>query len=142
MSNNEIVSNETLNNRELVYTKDNNGAIESAGYSISSELMKLGIPIMETISKKGGSNSQQNSSKVSERFKNLAIPVGLLLMHQNPIHHYTQTNSDEVVDDTLYNKLLTLATDDTKNKNVNKHKKTKHNKHNKSNKKTKRKVKK
>lgn len=142
MSNSEIVSNETLNNRELVYTKDNNGIIQTAGYSISSELMNGGVPIMETISKKGDLNTQQHGGKVSDRFKNLAIPVGLLLMHQKPIHHYTQTNSDEVVDDTLYNKLLSLATDDTKNKNGNKQKKTKHNKHNKSNKKTKKKGKK
>lgn len=141
MSDKDIVSNEVLNNNELVYTRDNNGHIQSAGYSINSELMKSNIPLIETLSK-NFSNTKQSGGKVSERFKELAIPVGLLLMNQKPIHHYTQSNSDEIIDDTLYNKLLLLASDNTKDKNVNKKRKTKHNKHNKSNKKTKKRNKK
>jgi hypothetical protein len=80
--------------------------------------------------------------KISERFKDLAIPVGLLLMQQKQINHYTQSNKDEVIDDTLYNKLLSLASENDKQPNVNK-RKTKHtNIKNKSNKKTKKRTKK
>jgi hypothetical protein len=138
----ETISNEYLNNKELVYTRDTSGNIQSAGYSINSELMKAGTPIMETKSS-NNLNTNQFGGKISERFKDLAIPVGLLLMHQKQINHYTQTNSDEVIDDSLYNKLLSLASENEKQMNGNKHKKTKHsNRKNKSNKKTKKKTRK
>lgn len=140
MSNKDIVSNEVLNNKELVYTRDNNGNIQSAGYSINSELMKYGMPIMESLSNEN-SNTKQTGGKVSERFKDLAIPVGLLLMNQKPIHHYSQSNSDEIIDDTLYNKLLSLASD-VKDKNANKKRKTKHNRYDRYNKKSKKRSKK
>ena len=149
-SKSEIISNEVLKNTEFVYTRDKNGGIQSAGYSINSEIMKIGIPIMETNGFNNHSNyfSQQISNtkqvggKVSERFKDLAIPVGLLLMHQKPINHYIQTNSDEVIDDTLYNKLISLASESDKQPTINKQRKTKYNRKNKSNKKSKKRSKK
>jgi hypothetical protein len=142
MSNKEIISNEVLSNKELVYTRDDTGSIQSAGYSINSEIMKSGMSIMETknvsFNESSNSNTKQLGGKVSERFKDLAIPVGLLLMHQKPIQHYIQSNinKDEIIEDSLYNKLISLASENDLKKNI-KRKNTKHNRKNKSNKKTK-----
>jgi len=140
----ETISNQYLNDKEFVYTRDNTGNVKSAGYTINSELMKAGMPVMESKSSHNNSNTNhsQLGGKISERFKDLAIPVGLLLMQQKQINHYTQSNKDEVIDDTLYNKLLSLASENDKQPNVNK-RKTKHtNIKNKSNKKTKKRTKK
>lgn len=131
-----IISNEILGENEFVYTRDKDGGIQSAGYRINSEIMKAGMPIMETNgslynNSRQNSNTNQLGGKVSERFKDLAIPVGLLLMHQKPIHHFIQTNTDEIIDDSIYNKLISLASETGKDTNENKQRKTKHNNKNK-----------
>lgn len=144
----EIFGGNELVEDDLVYTRGHKGGIQSAGYRINSEIMKAGMPIMETKGKLNDnshqkSNTNQSGGKVSERFKDLAIPVGLLLMNQKPIKHYVQSNSDEIIDDTLYNKLISIASENEKLKNVNKVRKTKYNnRHKRSNKKSKKRVKK
>ena len=91
---------------DLVFNTDKNGNITAGGFSIDSCLLKSGVSPITTINngpKKGGS--------VSSIFNNLAVPAGLLYMQQSLATSYTSNNGNETISDTLYDKLLNLATD-------------------------------
>jgi len=91
---------------DLVFNTDKNGNITAGGFSVDSCLLKSGVSPITTINngtKKGGS--------VSSIFNNLAVPAGLLYMQQSLATSYTSNNGNETISDTLYDKLLNLATD-------------------------------
>ena len=95
-----------LKSDDLVFNTDKNGNITAGGFSVDSCLLKSGVSPITTInsgSKKGGS--------VSSIFNNLAVPAGLLYMQQSLATSYSSGNGDEIISDTLYDKLLNLATD-------------------------------
>lgn len=112
-----------IDRNELVFYTDK-GNIQSGGYKIDNILMNNDMPAMVT--KNSGKKYKNDSENVSDVFKDLAIPAGLLYLQQPPVTKYPQKNSgDEVVEDSLYNRLLKMASEESE-RNINKkHKKTK-----------------
>lgn len=94
---------------DLVFNTNENGDIIAAGFSVNSCLLKSGGSPITTIN--GGSRGGNN---VSDIFNNLAVPAGLLYMQQSLVTAFPSENRDETIPDTLYDKLLNLATDEPK----------------------------
>lgn len=102
-------------NEMVVHRNNESGEIQSAGFSIQSELLKRGEPPLKTLN----GNSQKGGS-VSALLKDLAVPAGLFLLQQN-YPDFTRDGSsavfdtntsvveDDVVQDSLYDKLLKLS---------------------------------
>ena len=115
----------------VFYQKD--GKIMSGGFSIENIFLKMNQPALNTIN----SNKPQTGGSVSSIFKDLAVPAGLFHLQQNPTKHFLPSTfgSNEVVEDTLYDKLLKLMEPDndkrkkqTKKGKISKNNKTKRNK--------------
>jgi len=98
-----------LKSDDLVFNTDKNGNITAGGFSVDSCLLKSGVSPITTIN-----NGSQKGGSVSEIFKNLAVPAGLLYMQQSLATSYSSGDGDEIISDTLYDKLLNLATDKPK----------------------------
>ena len=85
----------------------NDGKIMAGGYSVNSILLNDQQPAM--YQKEGGKSKHE---KVSDRFKNLAVPAGLLYINEsvseNTIINDAKIN-DAIINDDLYEKLLDLA---------------------------------
>ena len=80
--------------------------------------------------------NSQKGGNVSDIFNNLAVPAGLLYMQQSISSSFPSNNKeDEVITDTLYDRLLGLATGDDKSEKKRQTRRKK-NKNNKNNKKT------
>ena len=133
---------ESLSEQEMIYNKDGD-KIMAGGYSVNSLLLNEGMPAMYS----GGKKTTYSHDKVSDRFKHLAVPAGLLyindiMINKNTKQNYKNDSDSEVVNDELYEKLLKLAQDDNKHeikvRKFTRHKKGKSQKV-KNNKKTKRK---
>ena len=111
---------------EMVYNKEDD-KIMAGGYSVNSLLLNQGIPAAYA-DHVGGKGGKHEDEKVSDRFKHLAVPVGLYLGSN---YSNTKQNSKKmqnsaessVINDDLYEKLLKLAEG-----NSNEHKKEKHTK--------------
>jgi hypothetical protein len=72
-----------------------------------------------------------NSSAILNGLKNLAVPAGLLYLQQSLSRNYLETDKDEPISDSLYDKLFNLASfSDSSNKSAT-HKKTRTNVNNK-----------
>ena len=50
-----------------------------------------------------------NTSAILNGFKNLAVPAGLLYLQQSLSRNYLETDKDESISDSLYDKLFNLA---------------------------------
>jgi hypothetical protein len=98
-----------LKSDDLVFNTDKNGDITAGGFSVDSCLLKSGVSPITTIN-----NGSQKGGSVSEIFKDLAVPAGLLYMQQSLATAYSSGNGDEIISDSLYDKLLNLATDKPK----------------------------
>lgn len=115
MSNEESV----FNKNDFVYLK-NGDSIESSGYKINSLLMNEKIPPLKTMN----SGAQVAGGSVSSLLNDLAVPAGLLLIQQKAQKHYKDDNDNDtnkVVDDDLFDKLLKMA-GPNKNKKLTKRK--------------------
>jgi hypothetical protein len=95
-----------LKSDDLVFNTDKNGDITAGGFSVNSCLLKSGVSPITTIN-----NGSQKGGSVSTIFNNLAVPAGLLYMQQSLATAYSPENGDETISDTLYDKLLNLASD-------------------------------
>jgi hypothetical protein len=114
-------NNSIIDKNELVFYSEK-GNIQSGGYTINNILMNSNIPAISTNNK--GSKSDLNS--VGSIFKDLAIPAGLLVLQQpDRIKYPNASSNDNVVEDSLYNRLLKLASDDETSKTGKKKHKTK-----------------
>lgn len=115
--------------KELVVT-NKNGKMTGNGYTIESLLMHSGISPMLTgndvnTDQKGGSSSIGVGGKFSDLFRSMGIPVGLSYALSNDVmngadsgNHKTVTmdkESNGMVADSLYDKLLELAGPPQKN---------------------------
>ena len=92
---------------DLIFYKENN-QIMSGGYSIDSILLKEGIAPMTTLNNllSGG-----NKEQVSNLFENLAVPAGLLYIHQKPKfneHNYDEPCDHCVLSDDIHDQLFAL----------------------------------
>ena len=121
-----------FNPDDLVFYQEA-GKIMSGGFSINNMFLSGNQPALKTIN----SNKPQTGGSVSSIFKDLAVPAGLFHLQQNPTNHYLPSTfgSNEVVEDTLYDKLLKLMEPDndkrkkqSKKVKISKNNKTKRNK--------------
>ena len=91
---------------ELVFNSDENGTINSGGFSVNSIMMKAGMsPIMTLNNQNGGGD------KVSDLFNNLVIP-NWALSYDNRMTggKYDDTDdSDSDVEEDLHDKLIDLV---------------------------------
>lgn len=103
-----------IDHEDLVF--NDNDSIQSAGFSVSSIMMKAGMsPIMtmnvntDNIMQNGGSN------KVSDLFQNLAVPNWATMYSMKGGEYKEEYNkkykddSDSDIDDELHDKLLDLV---------------------------------
>jgi hypothetical protein len=117
-----------LTANDLVLQKKG-GRIISGGYTVNSILMQNNIPAIQTLNhpnhknitggnlKKGTKGIKNgkiatHSHKVNHMFNNLAVPAGLLLLQQNTntnIPLYDTKNTNEAINNKLYDSLLKLV---------------------------------
>lgn len=117
---------------DMVFNSED-GKIMSNGYLINNIFLNSNQSDLNT------NNSEiHGGGSISSIFKDLAVPTGLLYLQQKPTNHYRSSTfgENEVVDDTLYDKLLKLIEpDDIKKKQpTKKRKKSKNNKTKRNNK--------
>jgi len=75
-----------LSGDDLVYYKEN-GRVMSGGFDINSILMKQGISPFSSLNSNELPVSQSGGSSVSNLFKSLAVPSGLLYLHEKKKSH-------------------------------------------------------
>jgi hypothetical protein len=86
-----------LGKDELVLYRNNNGIASAGGFKVTSFIDSAGQD-MKKLS--GGGLSV---------FKDLAVPAGLFLVQRAAVNNFTTTNSEQVIDDKLYSKLVDLV---------------------------------
>ena len=132
--------------KDLVFYKDKDGSYMSGGYSIQSELFESvvnrvnegdGLGVMGDVTTDNNTklssftNSQTGGSTIlmSEVFKNLAVPTGLLFLqqtfprtqHKDDIKKNTisgSNNGQDIYEESLYDKLVSMVSPNKK-KNYN-----------------------
>ena len=92
---------------DLVITKEGKNVM-SGGYKIDNIFLQNNISPFKT-----DNSSNQEGGNVSSMFANLAVPAGLLLLQQKTnkktfSNMYNKENN-EIVDSSLYDKLLNIA---------------------------------
>ena len=104
-----------MDDLDMIYNTTD-GKTMAGGYSVNSILLNEQQPAMYNDEQLGG-KSKDNIGKVSERFKHLAVPAGLLYINDsNGINDSKDRNIIEetsIINDELYEKLLALAQSDT-----------------------------
>jgi hypothetical protein len=117
--------NKEFSGEDMVLNKNKDGVIQSGGYKINSILISRNMMPMKTINdkKSNKSNNSNNSNTkpelVSQLLSDFAVPAGLLYLTSNAsstTSNYQTDTSDEVIDDSLYDKLMKLAEETTKSK--------------------------
>ena len=111
-----------ITSEDLVITKEGKNVM-SGGYKIDNLFLQNNISPFKT-----DNSSNQEGGNVSSMFSNLAVPAGLLLLQQKT-NKKTFSNmynkaSSEVIDSSLYDKLLGIASG-KKEKKVKKERKRK-----------------
>ena len=93
---------------DLIFYKEN-GKILSGGYSIDSILLKNNISPMTTLN----TNQMGGGKNVSSSFENLAVPAGLLYLHNSKTKNDNDFNNEYQehvpLNDDLHDKLFKLA---------------------------------
>lgn len=118
------VDNSEINNNSKIVEDDDfifykeNGKIMSGGFNVESILLKKNLSPISTYN-----YNNIQTSNVSDLFKNLTIPSGLYFFEQKSIpcdgYKYddnSDDNNEEVIENSLYDKLLSLYTVDNINK--------------------------
>lgn len=104
---------------DLVYT-NNNGEINAAGFKINSHLMSQGESALQIVGNDGQKGGGiMGAAAVSDMFKGLAVPAGLLYLQQNVGKKYNTKSNRETLEPGLFEKLLDFASD-TPNKKTSK----------------------
>lgn len=105
-----------MDDLDMIYNM-NDGKIMAGGYAVNSILLNDQQPALYQQGGKG-------TKKVSDRFKNLAVPAGLLYINDNASDNsqINDNESDAIINDALYEKLLHLAGPEIKH-TADKHKK-------------------
>ena len=106
---------------DFVYTKDEDGKIQTNGYTIENMFLENNIPLV----KRGKKGKQQGGGIFN--VSTLAVPFGLYLMQRASIpesKYIKEEQKVEFMDESLYDKLVNLVSPN-KNKNTSKKSKTK-----------------
>lgn len=135
-----------MNEHDLVFTKDRDGNIKSAGYVIqplSTTIMSTEynseFPMEESYEENENIHNQEGG-RLSTLFGNLAVPAGLFYLQQTfqPDKSLkTLKNNTNIIEESLYDKLLNMV-DIKKQKRYNKQTRKQEQKKKQKNKKTKR----
>jgi hypothetical protein len=102
-----------MNDDDFVFNKSSDGKISSAGFTIDSILMQKGQPALLT--RNGG--HIQTGGNVSDLFKDLAVPAGLVSFTPKQIGgnlHTNIVNNDVVIPEDIHEKLLKMVEVDGK----------------------------
>jgi hypothetical protein len=101
---------------DLVYT-NNNGQINAAGFKINSHLMSGGESALHVVSDKAQAGGGiMGAAAVSDMFKGLAVPAGLLYLQQNFGKKYPTKSNRETLEPGLFERLLDFASDTKKSR--------------------------
>ena len=101
---------------DLVYT-NNNGQINAAGFKINSHLMSGGESALHVVSDKSQAGGGiMGAAAVSDMFKGLAVPAGLLYLQQNFGKKYPTKSNRETLEPGLFERLLDFASDTKKSR--------------------------
>lgn len=102
----------TLDSSDLVFSRDKNGKINAGGFDINSYLLENGegssYVLNTTDNKTGGGVPIAN---VSDMFKGLAVPAGLLYLQQNVGKKYPRTSTSDPASPDLFDRLLDYASE-------------------------------
>ena len=104
-----------LDGNDLVFYKDSEG-VHAGAYMINSKMLNNLTPVCE-ISQGGGGTATAGSS-IANMLSGLAVPAGLLMLQQEYGKNVRvkKTNTNDVVESSLYDKLVDLANvEDKKN---------------------------
>jgi len=107
----------TIFKNDLIFYKDDNGAIMSGGYNVESHMLQQGISPMQTLNMDQTAGGKSN--KVSNSFENLAVPAGLYFITQKNNKKKEQTNYNkdhEALSDDIFDKLYDMIKYDDKKK--------------------------
>jgi len=120
---------------DLVFNKQD-GKIMSGGFLVNNIFLNRNESALKT--NNASTDKSQVGGTASSIFKDLAVPAGLLFLQQKTHNHYRNTSAmgeNEVVEDSLFDKLLKLSEPDdnkrkkqTKKRKLFKNNKTKRNK--------------
>jgi hypothetical protein len=94
---------------DMIYNTTD-GKTMAGGYSVNSILLNGQQPAMYNDEQLGGKGKM---GKVSERFKHLAVPAGLLYINDSTNKDRNIIDETSIINDELYEKLLALAQSDT-----------------------------
>lgn len=108
-----------LDINDFVICHENND-YTCCGYKINNNLLKKNESPLITHNSK--ITNIDNVNNMSELFNNTAFPIGLLYNNYDD-KHYLEENTNEVISDDLYEKLITFAKKNNESKNTNKTKK-------------------
>lgn len=97
--------------KDLVIYRNKKGQAIAGGFKVTSYIDSAG---QEMKKQSGGGLSA---------FKDLAVPAGLFLMQRAALNNFTSINSEQVIDEKLYSKLVDLVDHTPKSKNSSSHKK-------------------
>jgi len=92
-----------ITDEELVFNKVD-GKVHSAGFTVDSVLLEKGSPMITK------NSNMLVGGKVSQLFKDLAVPIGLLTINKQKNKHQSKIiNKDEPISETIHEKLLKLV---------------------------------
>uniref|UniRef100_A0A6C0BX10 Uncharacterized protein n=1 Tax=viral metagenome TaxID=1070528 RepID=A0A6C0BX10_9ZZZZ len=105
----------TLTANDLVYARDNNNNITSAGFKIDSYLLQNGESAINVMNKNTGPQVGGGLPAVSSILNGLAVPAGLLYLQQNISTKNIDSKNEEVdpVQESLYNRLVSMVSEKT-----------------------------
>lgn len=89
---------------ELVIHRNKKGQAIAGGFKVTSFIEAAG----EEMKKQSGGGMSV--------FKDLAVPAGLFLMQRAAVNNFTSSNSEQIIDEKLYDRLFDLVDETPKNK--------------------------
>lgn len=100
-------------NKDFVFTSDKEGVLRGGGFTIHSELLKDMIYGSEPSNGVQSGGKKNSDRELLNTFKDLAVPAGLFSMPNNPTQknkniRYEHNEKENVLDDGLYDKLLSM----------------------------------
>jgi hypothetical protein len=125
-----------LQNNDLIFYKNDQGNIMSGGYDVESYMLRNGVSPMRTLNFEQNDKNEQNEQneqnggndkKISNGFKNLAVPVGLYYITQTQStrkYKENQKYNEEhtPLPDDIFDKLFEMIEyDDKKKRKTKKH---------------------
>lgn len=93
---------------DLIITKNSNNETICGGFKVNNILLNSNNPALITMN-----SGKKPLNKVSSLFDDLAVPAGLLFINDKMTPRYSE-KTNNVIDETLYDKLFNLARINTK----------------------------